>query len=155
MQLNLAQAVIHLATAPKSNAATTAIGAAIADVRAGPGGPVPRALRDAHYPGAARLGHGTATATRTTTSAAWSPSSTPPDDLAGTDYYRPSQHGAERSVATRLPLLRRIVRGLPAPAAPSAAGVGSGSADNGRRQTDTGGADAAREGGSDTAGEGQ
>ena len=57
-QLNLAQAVVHLATAPKSNAVTTAIGAALADVRAGRGGAVPRHLRDSHYPGARGLGHG-------------------------------------------------------------------------------------------------
>ncbi|MDG4813763.1 recombination factor protein RarA, partial [Hydrogenovibrio sp. 3SP14C1] len=52
-QLVLAQAVVHLATAPKSNACTTAIGAAVADVRAGHAGVVPAHLRDAHYPGAA------------------------------------------------------------------------------------------------------
>lgn len=77
-QLNLAQAVIHLATAPKSNSATTAIGAAIADVRAGRGGPVPRALRDAHYSGARGSATGPGTAIPTTTSAVWSPSSTCP-----------------------------------------------------------------------------
>jgi hypothetical protein len=58
-QLNLAQAVVHLATAPKSNTVTTAIGAALADVRAGRGGAVPRALRDSHYSGSRGLGHGT------------------------------------------------------------------------------------------------
>ncbi len=57
-QLNLAQAVIHMATAPKSNSATAALGAAMADVRAGRGGSVPRHLRDAHYQGARGLGHG-------------------------------------------------------------------------------------------------
>jgi len=57
-QLNLAQAVVHLATAPKSNAVTTALGAALADVRAGNGGAVPAHLRDAHYAGAKRIGHG-------------------------------------------------------------------------------------------------
>ena len=57
-RLNLAQATIALAVAPKSNAVTTAIGAAIADVRAGKIGPVPAHLRDAHYSGAKRLGHG-------------------------------------------------------------------------------------------------
>ncbi|HVB27989.1 MAG TPA: replication-associated recombination protein A, partial [Mycobacteriales bacterium] len=57
-RLNLAQATMHLALAAKSNAVTTAIGAASADVRAGIGGPVPAHLRDAHYPGAARLHHG-------------------------------------------------------------------------------------------------
>ncbi|HWG62841.1 MAG TPA: replication-associated recombination protein A, partial [Streptosporangiaceae bacterium] len=56
--LNLAQATIHLSLSPKSNAVTTAIGAATADVRAGRAGSVPPALRDAHYPGAKRLQHG-------------------------------------------------------------------------------------------------
>ena len=57
-RLNLAQAVIHLATAPKSNAVILAIDEAMADVRAGRGGAVPRHLRDAHYAGAKGLGHG-------------------------------------------------------------------------------------------------
>src|ERR1700759_1329278 len=57
-RINLAQATIHLALAPKSNAVVMAIDAAIADVRAGKIGRVPKPLRDAHYPGAARLGHG-------------------------------------------------------------------------------------------------
>ena len=54
----LAEAVVYLATAPKSNAAYMALDAAIADVRAGKIGRVPPHLRDAHYPGAKRLGHG-------------------------------------------------------------------------------------------------
>ena len=57
-QLTLAQATIYMATAPKSNASTTAIGAAMADVKAGRTIPVPKHLRDAHYAGAKRLGHG-------------------------------------------------------------------------------------------------
>ena len=57
-QLNLAHAVLHLALAPKSNSVTTALGAARADVREEPAGRVPAHLRDAHYPGAAKLGHG-------------------------------------------------------------------------------------------------
>ena len=110
-QLNLAQAVIHLATAPKSNSATTAIGAAIADVRAGRGGSVPRGLRDAHYAGARGLGHGTGYRYPHDDQRGVVTQQYVPDDLVGTDYYQPSQHGAERSVATRLPLLRRIVAG--------------------------------------------
>lgn len=116
VQLNLAQAVIHLATAPKSNSATTAIGAAIADVRAGRGGPVPRGLRDAHYSGARGLGHGSGYRYPHDDQRGVVTQQYVPDDLIGSDYYRPSGHGAERSVATRLPLLRRIVRGQPAPA---------------------------------------
>src|SRR5690606_31800141 len=56
-QINLAQAVIHCALAPKSNAVVKAIGAAVGDVRRGLIGQVPPHLRDAHYPGAAKLGH--------------------------------------------------------------------------------------------------
>lgn len=55
----LAQAVVHVATAPKSNAAYAALDAAIADVRAGKAGAVPAHLRDAHYAGAEQHGHGT------------------------------------------------------------------------------------------------
>src|SRR3954469_10506441 len=57
-RLNLAQATIAIAIAPKSNAVITAIEAAIADVRAGKIGTVPPHLRDAHYPGATKLDHG-------------------------------------------------------------------------------------------------
>jgi putative ATPase len=56
--LNLSQAVVHLANAPKSNACYTAIGRAQADVRDKPQFQVPPHLRDAHYKGAAKLGHG-------------------------------------------------------------------------------------------------
>src|SRR3954463_4690811 len=58
VQIVLAQAVIHLALAPKSNAVVVAIGAAMADVRSGQGGTVPAHLRDSHYKGASRVGHG-------------------------------------------------------------------------------------------------
>ncbi len=57
-QLNLAHAVTYLANAPKSNSVTTALGAAMSEVRDEPAGAVPPHLRDAHYPGAAKLGHG-------------------------------------------------------------------------------------------------
>ncbi|GIJ27168.1 ATPase [Micromonospora qiuiae] len=133
VQLNLAQAVIHLATAPKSNSATTAIADAIADVRAGRGGPVPRSLRDAHYAGARGLGHGTGYRYPHDDQRGVVSQQYVPDDLVGVDYYQPSQHGAERSVATRLPLLRRIVRGLPTPA------VRQGSTANGRASTPSAG----------------
>jgi putative ATPase len=75
-RINLAQAVISLCLSPKSNAVITAIDAAVADVRAGRIGPVPAALRDAHYPGRSHSAMGTRTATPTTTRAAWLPSST-------------------------------------------------------------------------------
>ena len=58
-QLNLAQAVVHLARAPKSNAVSSAIWTAMDDVRSGGIGEVPAFLRDAHYGGAVQIGHGT------------------------------------------------------------------------------------------------
>ena len=57
-QLTLGQAAIYMATAPKSNASAMAIWAAMADVREGRTIPVPKHLRDAHYTGRKRLGHG-------------------------------------------------------------------------------------------------
>jgi putative ATPase len=110
-QLNLAHAVIHLAAAPKSNSATTAISAAIQDVRAGRGGPVPRALRDAHYPGSRGLGHGRGYQYPHDDPRGVLRQQYAPADLVNVEYYRPSEHGAEREVAARLPVLRRIVRG--------------------------------------------
>ena len=121
--LNLAQAVVHLATAPKSNSVTSAIGAAMADVRAGKGGAVPAHLRDAHYPGARGLGHGRGYKYPHDDPRGVVTQQYIPDDLTGEDYYRPSEHGAERAVSERVPRLRRIVRGLPAPPRPAAAPV--------------------------------
>jgi putative ATPase len=111
VQLNLAQAVIHLATAPKSNAVTTAIFTAIADVRAGAGGPVPKHLRDAHYQGSRGLGHGIGYAYPHDDARGVVAQQYPPDSVVGRDYYSPTSHGAERAVAERLGRLRRIVRG--------------------------------------------
>ena len=110
-QLNLAQAVVHMATAPKSNAVTRGIGAAVDDVRAGKGGPVPRHLRDAHYPGSKGLGHGVGYRYPHDDPRGVVPQQYPPDDLVGRDYYEPTGHGAERSVAERLPRLRQLIRG--------------------------------------------
>jgi putative ATPase len=110
-QLNLAQAVVHLATAPKSNTVTTALGAAMADVRAGRGGPVPPGLRDAHYQGSKGLGHGKGYRYPHDDHRGVVTQQYVPDDLVGADYYQPTDHGAERAVAERLPRLRRIVRG--------------------------------------------
>jgi putative ATPase len=110
-QLNLAQAVVHLATAPKSNSVTTALGAAMADVRAGRGGAVPASLRDSHYPGSRGLGHGAGYRYPHDDPKGVVRQQYVPDDLIGVDYYDPTDHGAERAVGERLPRLRRIVRG--------------------------------------------
>ncbi len=100
-QLNLAQAVVHLATAEKSNRAYTALGAARADARAG-GGAVPVHLRDAHYRGAAELGHGAGYAYPHDHADGWLPQQYRPAHLADRRYYEPSRHGYEAVVADRM-----------------------------------------------------
>ena len=109
----LAQAVVHLATAPKSNALTTAIGESVADVRAGLAGPVPPGLRDAHYAGAAKLGHGGSYVYPHAHPDGVVPQQYPPDALVGRDYYRPTARGAESAIGARLGKLRAIVRRQP------------------------------------------
>jgi putative ATPase len=98
-QLNLAQAVVHLALAPKSNRVTTALGAAKADVEHEPTGQVPGHLRDAHYPGAARLGHGQGYRYPHDDPAGWVPQQYRPEHLENHQYYDPSPHGAEARIA--------------------------------------------------------
>ncbi len=110
-RIPLAQAVVHLATAPKSNAAYMALDAAIADVRAGKIGRVPKHLRDAHYPGAKRLGHGKGYKYPHDDALGVLEQQYLPDELRDTTYYSPTEHGNERDVAARLAKLRRIVRG--------------------------------------------
>ncbi|HJB09936.1 MAG TPA: replication-associated recombination protein A [Candidatus Brachybacterium merdavium] len=107
----LAQAVVHIATAPKSNAAYAAMNSALADVRDGKGGVVPAHLRDTHYAGAQKLGHGQEYRYAHDSTHGVVPQQYPPDDLVGVDYYQPRTHGAEAAVGRRLESLRRIVRG--------------------------------------------
>jgi putative ATPase len=107
----LAEAVVHLATAPKSNAAYMGINKAIADVRAGLGVGIPAHLRDAHYPGSKQLGHGVGYKYAHDAPHAVATQQYPPDDLVGRDYYQPTGNGAERDIAQRLERLRKIVRG--------------------------------------------
>ncbi len=109
-RINLAQAVIHLATAPKSNAVITAVDEAIADVRAGRTGPVPRHLRDAHYPGARGLGHGVGYRYPHDDSRGVVAQRYAPSEIDDRRYYRPTTHGVERMVGERWERLRRIVR---------------------------------------------
>ncbi|MHA7264600.1 replication-associated recombination protein A [Arthrobacter sp. TMN-37] len=107
----LAEAVVHIATAPKSNAAYNGINAAIADVRAGRGQGIPAHLRDAHYPGASQLGHGKGYVYSHDEPHGIAHQQYAPDDLVGRDYYVPTDRGAERDIGTRLGRLRRILRG--------------------------------------------
>ena len=110
-RLNLAQAVIALSVAPKSNAVITAIDAAAADVRAGRIGTVPPHLRDAHYGGSKKLGHGTSYRYAHDAPFGVAAQQYLPDVLAEAEYYRPTSLGAEAAVKDRWERLRRIVRG--------------------------------------------
>lgn len=110
-RIPLAEAVVYLATAPKSNAAYRALDAAIADVRAGKIGRVPKHLRDAHYAGAKNLGHGSGYRYSHDSELGVVEQQYLPNELLSTVYYRPTEHGNEREVLTRLEKLRRIIRG--------------------------------------------
>jgi putative ATPase len=109
-QLTLAHATVHLATAPKSNAVTTALGAAMADIRAGKAGLVPAHLRDGHYSGAAGLGNAQGYRYPHDDPDGVVAQQYPPDEVVGADYFRPTKHGAEREIAGRLEKLRAIIR---------------------------------------------
>ena len=110
-RIPLAEATVYLATAPKSDRSYKGIGQAQADVKAGRIGAVPIHLRDAHYAGAKRLGHG-----KGYRHAHDAPHSVPtqqhlPDELVGTEYYTPTQNGYEREISARLGKIRAILRG--------------------------------------------
>lgn len=98
VQLNLAQAVVHLATAPKSNRVTVALAAAHADVLHGPSTSVPAHLRDAHYQGASELGHGVGYRYPHDAAAGWVEQRYLPLELGERTYYEPSPHGREGRV---------------------------------------------------------
>ncbi len=110
-RIPLAEATVYLATTAKSNAAYNAINAAIADVRAGGFGRVPLHLRDAHYPGAKRLGHGKGYKYAHDSEIGIVTQQYLPDELVGKRYYEPTSHGAERDVSARLEKIRRILEG--------------------------------------------
>jgi putative ATPase len=109
-QLTLAHATVHLASAPKSNAVTAALGAAMADIKAGKAGLVPPHLRDGHYSGAAALGNAQGYVYPHDDPDGVVPQQYSPDEVVGVDYYRPTTHGAERDIAGRLDKLRAIIR---------------------------------------------
>ncbi|TIC85740.1 replication-associated recombination protein A [Nocardioides sp. GY 10127] len=109
--LNLAQATIALATAPKSNAVTTALFSAQADVRAGKVGPVPAHLRDAHYAGAKKLGHGSTYTYSHDAPFGIAEQQYAPDVVADARYYQPKEIGAEAALKERWERVRRIIRG--------------------------------------------
>jgi len=110
-RIPLAQAVVYLATAPKSNAAYLGIDKAIGDVRAGKIGRVPKPIRDAHYAGAKKLGHGKGYKYPHDEEVGISQQQYLPNELRGTQYYSPTNHGHEREISSRLEKIMAIVRG--------------------------------------------
>ena len=108
-RINLAQAVIHISLAPKSNAVIKAIGTAEADVRNGLIGAVPAHLRDAHYPGAGKVGHGEGYLYPHDFDGGIVPQRYAPDPVADRRYYQPSRHGLEARVAERAERIRAIL----------------------------------------------
>jgi putative ATPase len=109
----LAEAVVHLATAPKSNAAYSGINAALDDVRSGRIGVVPSHLRDAHYAGAKRVGHGSGYIYSHDEPHAVAAQQYLPDEIADRRYYTPSDRGYERQVSERLERIREILGSRP------------------------------------------
>lgn len=110
-QIILAHATIHAALAPKSNAVVIAIGEAMADVQAGKAGVVPTHLRDAHYPGASKLGHGVGYQYPHDDPRGVSAQQYLPDSLDGVGYYRPTTHGAEARWGALQDELTQVLRG--------------------------------------------
>ena len=102
---------VALAVAPKSNAVITAIDAASADVRAGKIGPVPAHLRDAHYAGSKKLGHGTSYVYSHDEPYGIAEQQYAPDVVLDATYYRPTSLGAEAPVKERWERIRRLIRG--------------------------------------------
>jgi putative ATPase len=96
--LNLAHAVVHLATAPKSNRVTVALAQAQGEVREGPRTSVPAHLRDAHYRGASEIGHGDGYLYPHDEPSGWAEQRYLPEELGERTYYVPSPHGREAQI---------------------------------------------------------
>lgn len=114
-RIPLAQAVIHLATAPKSKAAYQGIDQALADVRAGRVGVVPKPLRDSHYSGAKALGHGVGYKYPHDYPHSIVQQQYLPDELVGREYYQPTTNGREHMLSDRVQRLRAVLYNRPAP----------------------------------------
>lgn len=110
-RIPLAEATIYLACAPKSNAAYSAINAALTDVKNGEISPVPAHLRDASYPGARALGHGVAYRYPHDDPHGVLAQQYLPDRLINRTYFHPNARGYEAELQARWERLRGIVRG--------------------------------------------
>ncbi|WP_084126590.1 replication-associated recombination protein A [Demequina sp. NBRC 110054] len=108
-RIPLAEATAYLAMAPKSNRSYMAINKAIADVKAGRAGVVPEHLRDAHYSGAEKLGHGKDYVYSHDAPRGVARQEYLPESLRGTRYYEPTEHGVERTLSERLDTIRDML----------------------------------------------
>ncbi|NMC33027.1 MAG: replication-associated recombination protein A [Veillonellaceae bacterium] len=106
-RIPLAQAVAYIAAAPKSNAAYLAIDRAMVDVRDRDCGRVPAHLRDSHYRGAELLGHGAGYLYPHDYPDGYVPQQYLPAELTGAVYYRPTDHGREKEIRSRLEARRK------------------------------------------------
>jgi putative ATPase len=110
-RLNLAQAAVYLALAPKSNASYRGLGAATAEVRERGAKPPPDYLRDAHYPGARKLGRGTGYVYPHDEPGGVAGQPLMPEELRGVRFYEPTDRGFEAELRRRLQQLRRALGG--------------------------------------------
>ncbi len=105
----LAEATVHLATAPKSNRAYAAINKATADVRAGKPGPVPLQLRNDSFRGAQELGYAQGYQYAHDFPEGVAPMEFMPEGLEDTQYYQPTERGYEANITRRLAHIRSIL----------------------------------------------
>jgi putative ATPase len=110
--LNLAQAAVYLALAPKSNASYKALGRARAEVREHGAKPPPDYLRDAHYPGAKALGRGEGYRYAHDEPGAVTDQPLLPEGLGERRFYRPTGRGFEAELGRRLEALQKKLRGV-------------------------------------------
>ncbi|ARU46248.1 replication-associated recombination protein A [Corynebacterium silvaticum] len=109
-RITLAQATIHLATAPKSNSVICAVDGALADIRKGKYGPVPAHLRDGHYAGAKQLGNAVGYKYPHDDPRGVVQQRYVPPELDNAVYYHPTKHGAEKRISDYIGRLRRMIR---------------------------------------------
>ncbi|MDR2083023.1 MAG: replication-associated recombination protein A [Candidatus Ancillula trichonymphae] len=115
-RLILAEAVVHVSLSPKSNAVTLAIDEAIADVKAGPAGPIPEALRDVHYSGAQKLGAGVNYMYAHDEPHHIARQQYLPDELQTAEngeprrYYNPTNNGREDAYTSQLKKIRELLK---------------------------------------------
>ncbi|EGL81645.1 AAA ATPase central domain protein [Caldalkalibacillus thermarum TA2.A1] len=107
-RIPLAEATIYIATAPKSNAVIKGIDSALEAVEKEKNGQVPLHLRDSHYKGAHKLGHGQGYKYPHNFKGGYVKQQYLPDSLTGRSFYSPTDHGYERTIKERLKYWRSL-----------------------------------------------